>query len=289
MRLRSLLRCSCGVLVLALAAPSPARAWGCAGHQIIAYIALRHLDSGTRAAVDAILAADPRAGFRGFTCPSAGLPPLVAAANWADAVRNGSTAPEHYVNVPLSLSANSPHARELYQQACAERCASWAIAHYAEQLASSDDAKVRGNALRYLDHFVGDIHQPLHDEDDGDRGGNAVEVYLPGSRRQTNLHAAWDSGILASLVRGLDPASFAAQLDAKLGGEVNATLATGPDDPEAWAWESHALAARNAYGRLPPDGGELSPAYLLQARRIIECQLERAGIRLARLLERLLA
>lgn len=288
MSLRSLLHRSCFALVLVLAGAPSAWAWGCAGHQIVAYIALRHLDPGTRAAVDAILAADTRAESRGFTCPGVGLAPLVAAANWADAVRNGATAPEHYVDLPLSLTADSPHARELYEQACADRCVSWAIDHYAEQLANAGNAQIRGTALRYLEHFVGDVHQPLHDEDDGDRGGNSVKVYLPGGHRQTNLHAAWDTGILASLEGGLDNESFAARLDAKLGRAADAELATDSDDPEVWAWESHALAA-HAYRSLPADGRELSPAYILQAQPIMEWQLECAGIRLARLLERLLA
>ena len=59
----------------------------------------------------------------------------------------------------------------------------------------------RGNALKFLIHFVGDLHQPLHAIDNHDKGGNDVHVTI-GGRRTTNLHSVWDSVIINSRGRG---------------------------------------------------------------------------------------
>jgi hypothetical protein len=66
-------------------------------------------------------------------------------------------------------------------------------------------ARQRLEALKFVVHFVADIHQPLHCADDGDRGGNRVRVIFLG--RNTNLHAVWDWGILAPAVAGDERAS----------------------------------------------------------------------------------
>ena len=62
-------------------------------------------------------------------------------------------------------------------------------------------AAVRAEALRFLIHFIGDIAQALHDEDNGDRGGYRVQVIL--GQRHTNLHAVWDVDVVRAL--GRDP------------------------------------------------------------------------------------
>ena len=78
-------------------------------------------------------------------------------------------------------------------------------------------AALRGEALKYLVHFVGDMHQPLHCADNTDRGGNDVEVFF--HRRRSNLHAVWDEGIVSesklgereyarALLKGLTPIPY---------------------------------------------------------------------------------
>ena len=58
----------------------------------------------------------------------------------------------------------------------------------------SRPALQRAEALKFLIHFIADIHQPLHAADAADRGGNAREIVPVGGSR--NLHAAWDGGII---------------------------------------------------------------------------------------------
>jgi hypothetical protein len=45
------------------------------------------------------------------------------------------------------------------------------------------------NALRFIIHLVGDVHQPLHLGKKEDRGGNSLNVFFFGVR--TNLHSLW--------------------------------------------------------------------------------------------------
>ena len=64
-------------------------------------------------------------------------------------------------------------------------------------------------ALKYVVHFIGDVHQPLHAANNNDRGGNDVAVTFLGQR--TNLHAVWDGGIIAPAVKG-DERAYALRL-----------------------------------------------------------------------------
>jgi len=79
-----------------------------------------------------------------------------------------------------------------------EHCVTWAITDELKTLRSANEfPQERADALRFLIHFVGDLHQPLHSSDDHDRGGNSVQVRFLG--HTTNLHSLWDSGLLSRL------------------------------------------------------------------------------------------
>jgi nuclease S1 len=246
---------SATLLGLALLFTPRAWAWGCRGHQIVALIAMAHLTPAVRAQVDAILAGDAQDPSTA-SCPSEGLPAMAMVANWADQVRNGTTAPYHYIDLPVGASASDADTARQYEAACADRCISWAITRYAVRLVSGRNPLERAKALRYVIHLVGDIHQPLHTiPGGGDRG----------------LHAEWDSGELRALYPALSAAALAQRIDA------GCAQGDGEDgnDPVAWAWESHRLAAR-----LPVGEASLGA---------IESQLDLAGRRLARLLNDALA
>ena len=58
----------------------------------------------------------------------------------------------------------------------------------------------KAEALKFVVHFTGDLHQPLHDEDNGDRGGNERQVIFNG--HPDNLHWVWDTGLLERLGDG---------------------------------------------------------------------------------------
>src|SRR5262245_45147476 len=80
-------------------------------------------------------------------------------------------------------------------------------------------------ALKFLGHFTGDIHQPLHMSFEGDLGGNQVNVSGLCSR---NLHSAWDTCLVGKAV-GPDPLSAAFALEAEItDADRAAWVATGP-------------------------------------------------------------
>ncbi len=268
-----------GLAAAALAAALAARAWawGCAGHQTIAYLAWAQMTPRARAAVNRILAGDP---ITRFGCRErAGAPLIVQDADWADAVRTRATEPWHFLNLPL----NARRGQGAMTRACGGDCIATALEKFEREPRNAA-------ALRYLIHLVGDAHQPLHAADDGDYGGNCVATRLPDGRRG-NLHADWDTGMLAPLARRGGPAGLARRLQARFGRRY----AGGSMKLADWLWQSHALAVQDAYGPLHLAYGcqrrpvRLSRAYVRQAQTVIERQLDRAGWRLAELLNRLYA
>jgi hypothetical protein len=136
----------------------------------------------------------------------------------------------------------------------------------------------RPEALKYVVHFVADVHQPLHASNNNDRGGNGVAVMFMG--HQTDLHAVWDSGIIASAVKG-DERSYAMQLTPEITRTERRRWQRG--SVVAWANESYKIATRTIYGKLPHQG-TLPDSYEAEALPIVNKQLERAGVRLATLL-----
>jgi hypothetical protein len=91
-------------------------------------------------------------------------------------------------------------------------------------------------ALKFVIHFVGDLHQPLHDEDNGDKGGNMRHVIFRG--HPDNLHWVWDTGLLQHINR--NPAAFAAELESRITPQNQAEWQKG--SIEDWVMEGHRLA-----------------------------------------------
>jgi hypothetical protein len=129
-------------------------------------------------------------------------------------------------------------------------------------LSTASDPVAKGNALRFLLHLVGDLHQPLHAASNGDRGGNCVPVtYYDRSPQQNangdfapNLHSVWDTTTIRTLMatRGLaDARALASYIVAQrpLPAVVAPQAPTGTVTT-GWAQESHALAERIVYPRL---------------------------------------
>lgn len=308
------LLCSLALLILATASVQ-ARAWGCEGHEIVALIAMRHLQPQVASQVSAILAANPVGAALRHYCRTSGLPPLVEVASWADDVRSEQpeTGPFHYVNIPLNATRDKYDVNQICQQTCIIDV----IGKFTQQLKTSSDPKARADALRYLIHFVGDIHQPLHDENNGDQGGNCVPVeFEEEAARPTNpqhedyypnLHAVWDTGLIQGMLGQHDMTleEFADFLDSRYRARLQRWNSGQPLD---WAWEAHD-AAVTAYRALPayvphePDAQAASCAdnnhigkrmaelhivlgerYENVSRPIVEEQLTKAGVRLATLL-----
>ena len=296
-------------------APLQAFGWGCEGHQIIALIAMKHLQPQVATQVNSILAASPVAATLRRFCRTSGLPPMAEVASWADDVRSDQpdTGSLHYINIPLTAT------RDKYElsQACQQGCIVDAITKYTQQLKTSTDPKARADALRFVIHFVGDIHQPLHDETNGDEGGNCVPVEfedeeprVTNSQKEEyfpNLHSVWDTGIPQSMLAQHDMPveEFADLLNFRYRPRLQHWSSGQAAD---WAWEGHDLAIA-AYRSLPaslPRDVDFKPGSCADnnhiAKRtaelhislgerydnvthpIVEEQLTKAGIRLAALL-----
>ena len=259
---------------------------------MIADIARDLLTPAVRAKLDALLAAD--------TDPLTAHD-MSAEATWADAYRGAGhreTAQWHFVDIELakpdltSACFGFPSAGGLASTGPAQDCVIDKVEEFEAELhAQSTPAPERLLALKFLLHFVGDLHQPLHASDNQDRGGNCVRVALGGSRT-TNLHSYWDTTVVQAL--GADPQSVATALEAQITSADRSTWEQG--DPRTWAIESFSMAQTVAYTAYSQPGCDsdaapitLPPSYPARAQAAAALQLKRAGVRLALELNRALS
>jgi hypothetical protein len=147
------------------------------------------------------------------------------------------------------------------------------IDQFAVELSSpATGASERLLALKFLLHFVGDLHQPLHAADDHEAGGNKKLVAGEGTH-PSNLHHYWDVEFVERL--GTDPRQVAATLIERISEPQRKDWSSGT--PADRAMEAFALARRDAYGLLPPPEGHdtysLPPSYTEQAERDVALQL----------------
>ncbi len=243
---------------ISLCAPSSAWAWGCEGHQVVALIAERNLTPHALAMVKQILrdaSIDPTLSRY---CKDGNADEMADASTWADDIRalRPETAPWHYIDIPLGTSH-----REI-AQFCAlpESCVTQAITDQIAILRSPGDPQNKVEALRYLIHFVGDLHQPLHATTNNDQGGNCVPVVyfdaLPELRNpQTesyapNLHGIWDTNILAKMTTEKTSEQIASELNQLFRSKI-VRWKRASADVNGWAWESYQLAQKTVYGKLP--------------------------------------
>jgi S1/P1 Nuclease len=147
------------------------------------------------------------------------------------------------------------------------------------------DLEERLFAIKFLLHFVGDLHQPLHSADNHDRGGNEVKV--SSGSKPLSLHHLWDIEFVHVLARR--PAILAQVLLKQITPAQLASWKAGT--PEEWAWEAFAIAQEDAYGDPPLSAGQtqqLDSTYVQRAKADVALQLSRAGVRLAHLLSQAL-
>jgi len=276
------------VSLLALGAPRAALAWGYEGHEIIAEIARAYMTPAARAKVDALLQSD--------TGNSLTKLDMASEATWADAWRGAGhreTANWHFVDLELdrpdmkSACYGFPPGGTPASTGPANDCITDKLTEFEGELANpATTPDERLLALKYVLHFVGDIHQPLHASDNHDHGGNCVTLAL-GGPRTVNLHSVWDTGVLAPL--GQDPVMAAETLAATITPEEVKAWSTGA--PRDWAQESYQVARASVYiiGSQPGcDNGSapisLPAGYLDMSAKVASLQLQKAGVRLAMVL-----
>lgn len=253
------LRILCCIL---LALPLPGLAWGPAAHRMVGELASHKLTPAAQAEVRQLL----------------GRETLADVAPWADELRGmkgretlaRATAKLHYVNFGDSSCQYVP------RRDCPRgKCTVAAIERYAAILGDRKRPRAeRAEALRFLVHFIGDIHQPLHAGYRPDRGGLKFQVRWQG--RGSNLHRVWDSPVLAS--RRLGWQAHARELGRKPLPRANGT-------PAQWAEESCRITRDEG---IYPRNRNLDAAYAKRMRPIAERRVREAAARLAELLERTL-
>jgi hypothetical protein len=252
----------------------PVLGWGAEGHHVIARLAWNQMTPEARRFAQDLLGAED----------------FVAASTWAEDVR--SSRPEtynwHFVNIPYSEQTYTP-SRDCPPSPRGD-CV---VAELERARRDVSDGSLprerRAEALKFLIHLVGDVHQPLHAIDNHDRGGNDIPVSVagqPADRAPLNLHAAWDSRLMS--LRGLAETAYA---DTLMQDVRTQRIAALPIDFAKWAESTHQIAVEYAYDYpgFSPAGPPATPImlsadYQRRAGLAIDHQLELAGVRLAAVL-----
>lgn len=238
------------------------RGWGEAGHKIVVGIAYKYLDSTTRTRIAEIL----------------GEETLTEAAIWPDSIKDHPnykwTRPWHYINVPrdaehLDMKRDAHPKGDVIQ----------AIQRYLSDLKNpAASRKQKRDALAFLAHYVGDVHQPLHVSYADDRGGNQVQVVF--FDKPTNLHSVWDTHMIEQKMKE-GWSAYATQLRNEIPPQ-KVKLWSSDLNPVHWANESLQITRTTVYASNRPD--ELGPAYVERNLPVIEERLAVAGVRLASVL-----
>jgi hypothetical protein len=257
------------LMALFMLATVPALGWGNVGHRAVAILAAERLTPAAKAQIaDLLDAPDAAAGME-------------QVASWADEIRGSrpETSGWHYVDIEIATNG--------YNAAVDCKDGDCVVAQIHKDITILKDKSlakpVRAEALRFLIHFVGDIHQPLHCADNNDKGGNAVTVYVNGKR--SNLHSIWDTAVVNAI--STSPGKVAAQISQRLTPALARQWQGGT--PEQWANEGFLVAKTQIYAQFPGSGATqasiiLNPDYPAQQGPIAAAQLAKAGIRLAAVL-----
>ena len=239
----------------------PVVRWGWDAHKMVCAIAWWDMKETTRQSIRELLAVDGRYDRFMESCL------------WADEVRGREPQYDrwttaHYVNLPRGADSF------VIERDCADTfCVVEGIQEARATLAASSDInRERLDALRFLSHFVGDIHQPMHAGYADDRGGNDTRVVLFG--RNTNLHATWDYGLIEHT--GTHWMDLASDLYFDISDADRSDWAS--TDPGSWSEESFEIVHDGAYDI---GDGTLGQAYYDRHIADIERRIQQAGVRLA--------
>lgn len=237
--------------------------WGVTGHRTVGKIAEDHLTPKALAGVRDLLGSET----------------LADVSTWADQLRGNpdyrQTGPWHYINLPLGLSYDEFKSRV---ENMLEANVYSALVNQLRLLTDSTvprDKKV--DALKFVVHFVGDLHQPMHISRAEDKGGNTIQLNFDG--QGTNLHALWDSKLIDH--SGMDYQQLAAKYDHPSAAQVRRWQG---DPVVKWMWESYAISSQ-LYAEVDTmKSRSIGQAYYDEHWGQVTQRLEQAGVRLAGLL-----
>jgi hypothetical protein len=252
--------CRVGLLLL-LALPGVVYPWGRLGHETVALIAAERLSPRTRQEVGAILGPDRS---------------LASVSMWADQVKRKwpISGPWHFIDLPIGRTVR---VEDVDSYCSPKGCIVSKLPEFIGILESAQSTQAEKlEALKFVVHLVGDLHQPLHCSNDDDRGGNGKKLWFEG--REMSLHALWDN-CLEKYPRG-NAVQLAAALDRDISADEAREWSTG--SVESWAYESYLIARDKIYpGYAARNGTNLGHGYIIYMRPVVDRQLEKAGVRLA--------
>lgn len=277
-------RLNATLIVIVLSSIDLLHAWGAQGHRLVGLIAADRLTPIAKQNVAWLLDGQS----------------LADVASWADSITGdqGQTATWHYLNIPPDASGydrdrDCPTQPGVQLGSRGDRwrdCVVDRIAYWEERLGNAKlDRADRATALKFVVHFIGDLHQPFHALGVG-HGGNDVKVRVfgqsdcsndPARPSPCNLHSVWDSRLIAR--RNLDERQYVEALqkiitDKRFGAQPAGT-------PEQWTNESFKLAKE----ALVTNDTNIDEAYFRRHIPVIEDRMALAGVRLAADLNRILA
>jgi hypothetical protein len=269
------------ITIACVAASASLSAWGGQGHRLVGLIAAERLTPIARGNVQWLLDGQS----------------LADVSSWADDIRNDQqqTGFWHYLNIPPQATGYDRD-RDCPRQpgvAAGSRGDRWRdcvvdrIVFWEERLKDTTLDRIdRGTAVKFLVHFIGDLHQPFHALGVG-RGGNDVQVRVFGEANCSNdaakpspcnLHSVWDGRLIA--YRKLDDRAYLAHLQKLI---VDKKLAAQPaGTPELWAEQSFRLGKE----ALVSPGTNIDEGYYRRHITVIDERLALAGLRLAAVLNR---
>ena len=234
--------------------------WGFVGHRTIATIAENHLTPKAKAGIHNLL----------------GDTAIADVASWADQVRSSDphykyASPWHYLEFTMGMNYQdfSTHVLSMGPDNVYG-----AILKCEYDLKSDTTTKQnRIIALKFLVHFIGDCHQPMHLSKAADKGGNTVQLQFDGNG--TNLHGLWDSGLINKEGKTYD--QMARDYDAATPAQIRQWQR---DAPMQWIFESYEAAGK-IYVDFDKSGNKLGDAYYNENIPLVRQRIEMAGIRLA--------
>ena len=268
-------------IAVALLASASLHAWSGQGHRLVGLVAAERLTPIARENVRWLL--DGRS--------------LADVSSWADDIRNDQQQSGfwHYLNIPSDArgydrNRDCPRQPGVAEGSRADRwrdCAVDRILFWEERLQDTTLDRIdRGTALKFLVHFIGDLHQPFHTLGVA-RGGNDVTVRVfgeancgndPAKPSPCNLHAVWDGRLIER--RKTDDRAYVAQLQKLI---VDRRLAAQPaGTPAQWAEQSFRLGK----DALVTSGTNIDETYYRRHIAVIDERLALAGVRLAAVLNR---
>jgi hypothetical protein len=260
------------IMAIGLGLAAPAWPFGEFGHRLVGALAEDMLTPKARAQAHALLG------------PEGGPATLAAASTWADEIRTlrPATRPWHYITFQIDdprpdvARADTPNAVTALDRELAVLSSPGA------------DRYAREEALKWVIHLVGDLHQPLHAGERHDQGGNLMRVKV--NRRTYALHAVWDYVLLERLHLTVDSAK--AMLEDGIAADPAWISRNAQGTPARWALETHGLspACYLLRGKAMPAGRkvQLDREYVRAATLASLEQIKRAGARLAFALNRAL-